>query len=154
LFLDADVELPLGFLEFFLKKIKDNKLDFATCKIVPKPNDLCSALYYATKNFLNKYFGYIQARASGQCIFIKKELFNKIGGYDITLVLAEEHDLAARAKKKGKFHFFTNIFVYNNPRRVKKEGCLKLFIKNGASELYRIFIGKIKKPLFNYDYEH
>jgi glycosyltransferase involved in cell wall biosynthesis len=153
LFLDADDVLEnKDFLKKFLKKIKKKKLDIATCKVLPIPNNTDAKFYYFLKNLGNKYFGYIRKHASGQCLFIKKELFEKINGYDASLLLAEEHDLVQRASKHGKFYFFMNLYIYNSARRVEKEGLLRLLLKNTYSEIYRLFGKKIKKKLFKYEF--
>jgi len=153
LFLDADdILADKDFLKKFLKKIKKKKLDIATCKILPVPEKTDAKFYYFLKNIGNKYFGYIRKHASGQCIFIKKEIFKKIKGYDESLLLAEEHDLVQRASKHGKFDFFMNISIYNSARRVDKEGLFRLLIKNTYSEIYRLFGKKIKKKLFKYEF--
>jgi len=153
LFLDADnIIKDKDFLMNFKNKINKNKLDVATCKVLPDSKKFSPNVYYFLKNYLNKYFGYIRKHASGQCIFIKKKLFKKINGYDESLLLAEEHDLVQRASKYGKFHFFLNIHIHNSARTIEKEGLLKILIKSGYSELYRLFGKKIKKKLFKYEF--
>jgi len=153
LFLDADdIIKDRDFLTNFLKKIRQRKLDIATCKVLPDSRKLSAKFYYFLKNYLNKYFGYIGKHASGQIVFIKKKMFEKINGYDESLLLAEEHDLVQRAARYGKFHFFMNIHIHNSARRIEKEGLFMILLKNGYSELYRLFGKKIRKKLFEYEF--
>lgn len=148
LFLDADTTLPDNFLEKFVTNSQN--FDLTSCKVIAKPNNYLIKLFYAAKNFLNKNF-FIR-RTSGQCIFIKKELFNRINGYDESLYLAEEHDLVQRAK--GKYKFFSDLFVYNSPRRFKKYGFWRTVFISSYSEIYRILFGKIRKKFFEYEFGH
>jgi len=154
LFLDADVIFKnQNFLKKFLKKIKQNNLDIATCKVIPDSKKLSHKIYYFIKNYGNKYR--FKKHVSGQCLFITKKLFKNINGYDETLLLGEEHDLAQRAVKTGaKYDFFMDLHVYNSPRRIEKEGFFKSLIKGGYSELYREFIGKIRKKKFEYNFDY
>ena len=151
LFLDADVILKdSNFLKNFLTKIKQNNSDIATCKILPDSGKFSHKIYYLIKNYTNRY--HLKAHISGQCVFIKKKLFNKIKGYDESLLLGEEHDLVQRAIKNNvRFNFFMDLAVYNNPRRLEK-GTLIILVKGAYSEFYRLFIAKIKKPIYKYDF--
>lgn len=152
LFLDADVILKdQNFLENFLRKIKQNKLDIATCKVLPNSKKLSHKIYYFIKNYGNKY--HYKKHVSGQCLFITKKLFKNINGYDETLLLGEEHDLAQRAiKNNAKCDFFMDLHVYNSPRRIEKEGTIKVLTKGAYSELYRLFVGKVRKKIFTYEF--
>ena len=154
LFLDADVIIKdKDFLKKFLNKIKQNNLEIATCKVLPDSKKKSHKIYYFIKNYGNKYR--FKKHVSGQCVYITKKLFNKIKGYDETLLLGEEHDLAQRAVKAGaKYGFFMDLHLYNSPRRIEKEGFFKSLIKGGYSELYREFIGKIRKKKFEYNFDY
>jgi glycosyltransferase involved in cell wall biosynthesis len=155
LFLDADVVLPDNFLKRFLEKIKKENLDFASCRIEPISNNLNHRFYYMLKNYGNFLANFIMMpHASGQCLFMKKELFEKIKGYDESLFLGEEHDLVRRAKKYGKGKLFMDIFVLNHPRRLEKEGTYRTLLKDFKSIFHRIFKGQIKHKLYNKQYGH
>jgi glycosyltransferase involved in cell wall biosynthesis len=136
LFLDADVVLPAGFLKRFLKKAKE--LDYASCRVEPLSGNMHHRFYYMLKNIGNYLPRLWTGRASGQCFFIRKKVFEKVNGFDETLVMGEEHELAARLKKfKGRF--FMDIFVFNHPRRLEKEGTYRTLAKDIYSEIYRAF---------------
>ncbi|MEM3374304.1 MAG: glycosyltransferase [Candidatus Woesearchaeota archaeon] len=152
LFLDSDVILPKDFLKNFLKKIINNDLDYASCRIEPLTNKNKIKFSFMLKNIGNKL---IPNHTSGQCLFVKKDCFNSINGFDEKLYLAEEHDFVERLnKRKFKGKFFFDTFVYCVPRRQEKEGTYRTLIKDIYSELYRIFIGKIKKPIYKKEYGH
>ena len=152
LFIDSDVIIkdPL-LLENFLKRAR--KYDLATCKILPLSNNFFHRGYYIVKNYTNKYLWIKRKHVSGQFLFIKKNLFKKLKGYDETLYLAEEHDLATRAYlENAKIGFFMDLKVYNSVRRINKEGFLIQTFKTLYSELYRFLFGKIKKKIIKYEF--
>lgn len=43
-------------------------------------------------------------RGGDQSIWVKRELFNKIGGYNANMLIMEEYDLLERLRQAGKFH--------------------------------------------------
>ena len=147
LFLDSDVLLPKMFLESFFEKSK--KYDYATCRIEPLTHNFEYRFFYMLKNYSN----YISRNhISGQCLLIKKRLFEKIEGYDGSLTLGEEHDLAKRLRKHGKGKFFMNIIAFNYPRRLEKDGMWPVLFKSTLSELHRFFIGPIRNGFMKQEY--
>lgn len=152
LFIDADIILQdKNHLKNFLKKSKD--YDMTTCKILPISNNLFHKIYYFIKNYANKFLFIEKKHVSGQFLYVKKIMFEKVKGYDESLILAEEHDLAQRVFKiGGKIGFFMDIYVMNSVRRIEKEGFLRQTFKTLYSEFYRAVIGKIKKKIIKYDF--
>ncbi|AJF61673.1 TPA: glycosyltransferase [Candidatus Woesearchaeota archaeon] len=151
-FIDADIVLAdKSFLKIFLEKIKKENLDIATCKVLPDSGRPDYRFYYFLKNWFNK--NNPMRHISGQCFFIKKELFESIGGYDETLQLGEEHDLVRRGlKHKARYKFLAGHSVINSTRRLEKEGFFRLLFKSACSELYAVFFRKIKRKLFDYEF--
>ncbi len=151
LFLDADVILPKGVIIKFIEKIKENNLDYATCRVEPYSDNLNHKFVYMLKNYGNKIFPH---HVSGQCLFAKKKLFEKAKGFDESLFLGEEHELARRFSKHGRGKFIMDFFVYNFPRRHEKEGTYKTLIKDIYSEVYRMVNGQLRHELYKKDYGH
>ena len=152
LILESDVVLPENFLSEFLDKFRSEKLDYSTCMVKSSSGILIHRLFFMIKNYSNLFACLFYPHVSGQCILIRKSLYNKIKGFDDSLYLGEEHDLAKRAAKHGKWKFFIDMFVYCSPRRVEKEGFLKIISKGLLSELYRLFIGPITHDNKIYEY--
>jgi rSAM/selenodomain-associated transferase 2 len=64
-----------------------------------------------------------------QCIFIRRNLFESIGGYG-TMPLMEDVDLMRRVKKSGGKITILNQKVYTSPRRWEKEGIIFCTLRN------------------------
>jgi glycosyltransferase involved in cell wall biosynthesis len=147
LFCDADIILPDGFLKKALKEIDEKKLDVAgtlqrPISVNKKFKDLKYKIIYGVANQWMKIMQYTPKPFMQSCIFAKKEIHEKINGFDETLIFGEDSEYAKRAKKFGKFGILNSDKVFISPRRFEEEGA-KLIFKN----LYFI-IGKI----FGYEF--
>jgi glycosyltransferase involved in cell wall biosynthesis len=148
LFLDSDVILPPNFLEVALKEMEDKKLDIATCFISP----ISSNPIYKIGTFFTNYLFLLASlrspHAGGYCIFVRKEIYEKIHGFDETLILGEDHDFVSRASKFGKFGFIKNIKINLSIRRLEEEGVIKTIFKYLLSEFQTLVFGKQKIKSF------
>ena len=83
-------------------------------------------------------------------ILVKRELFETLHGYDETITLAEDHDLARRAAKIAKFGLLRSVQLLVSDRRYKKDGWLSVGFKYFLCELHMIFIGPVRSDIFKY----
>lgn len=154
LFLDADVVLPTSFLERTIEEMNRRNLDITSCFVTPRsPLKLDKILH----QFANHYMRLTQKfhpHIPGCCIFIKRQLHQIIGGFDESILLAEDHDYVRRAKKAGKFAYLRCYKIPISVRRLSKEGRFKLALRYIAIELHLIFVGRIKKNIFNYQFNY
>lgn len=155
-FIDADTILPDNFFNNALEEFEKKELDIASFCLIPMPKRRISSLLLNV--FYNKpitLIGNILPHAA-MGILIKRDIFEKISGFDEDIKLAEDHDLARRAKKiaKAKFGIIktTNLFI--SDRRFKTDGWVKTFLKFLLCELHMIFIGPVKSDVFNYKFNH
>lgn len=152
IFLDADVVLPPSFLERTFTEMQKRELSIASCFISPMSHRKIDHLLH---QFANRYMKLTQKfypHIPGFCIFIKKTTHNAISGFDESLFLAEDHDYVRRARKFGKFGYLKSYKIPVSVRRLSEEGRIKLSLKYIAIELHLIFIGKIRKDIFNYKF--
>ncbi|WP_234567531.1 TIGR04283 family arsenosugar biosynthesis glycosyltransferase [Rhodohalobacter sp. 614A] len=64
-------------------------------------------------------------RFGDQSLFVKKELFQKVGGFDETLIVMEDQKIVRELKKRGKFRVL-NESVETSARRYKRNGEIRL----------------------------
>ena len=89
--------------------------------------------------------------SSGGVMFVEKNFFINIGGFDEKLFLGEDHNLVQKALSWGiRAKFLKNIKVKFSLRRMKKEGQLTTFYKFITSSIYILFKGDIKNKIYNY----
>jgi hypothetical protein len=94
--------------------------------------------FYNTYVFLLNKIGMGMGR--GECQIVKKEFFNKAGGYNENFPAGEDFDLYRRLKKFGKIKYLRNLTVFESPRRYREQGYTKVFwkwTKNSVSVFLR-----------------
>jgi len=127
-FVDADTILPPNMLERFLELMKNREIIGGSCRKIPQNRDVLDRIMYEFVNlstFLCSLFGV--GGAHGNCMLVRKDVFERIGGFNPKILVAEEQDLVRRAVKFGKFVFLLGLSVAENPRRVRRWGRLRLY---------------------------
>jgi glycosyltransferase involved in cell wall biosynthesis len=152
LFLDADTVLPEDFFEKALKEFKERNLDIASFCLEAKTESkfkkfLFDAFYNLPILFLEKFLAH-----GAQAILVKKEIFEKVGGFDEKIKFAEDHSFVRKAKKFGNFGILRKVRVFSSLRRFEKEGFLRTYLKYLLAEIYMIFFGDIKRKIFKYKF--
>jgi glycosyltransferase involved in cell wall biosynthesis len=152
LFLDADTILPEDFFERALKEFKERKLDLASFCLEPETKGKFKKfLFDVFYNFPILILEKILAHGA-QAILVKKEIFEKVGGFDEEIKFAEDHSFMRKAKKFGRFGILRKVRVFSSLRRFEKEGFLRTYFKYLLAEIYMIFFGDIKKDIFKYKF--
>ncbi len=152
LFLDSDLVLPDNFLKTFLDSFEKKNLDIAVCPILPNERKF-DKIAYRAYNFWVKKMQKVLAYAS-QVILVKKEIHEKIGGFDPEIRIGEDHIYARKAKKVAKFGFIETEPIVASSRRFKKDGAIRTCITYILSDIYMIFLGPVKKDIFKYKFDH
>jgi len=154
LFLDADVILPEKIFRKVLKEFKQRKLKIASFFLLPfgksKLSKFFFTLFYNLPVFL---FEKILPHAA-MGILIERNFFRKLKGFDENIKLAEDHDLARKAKKIGRYGILKSTKIFVSDRRFKKDGWLKTYSKYLFCEGYMILIGPVKSDIFKYKFNH
>jgi glycosyltransferase involved in cell wall biosynthesis len=152
IFFDADVEIEDNFLKNIREKIEQYNLDATTVWNRSKDGKFPGAFLLNLMNVNMSLFQKIKPAANGPCIIIKKELFEKIKGFDISIVFGEDFHLIQKAHKlHAKFMVFKTPILYVSTRRFEKEGLLLSLSKSLKAIAYQLFFGPIRKPLFKYE---
>jgi GT2 family glycosyltransferase len=89
-----------------------------------------------------------------QAILVKKEIFEKVNGFDESIKFAEDHNFVRRIRKLGKFGIIRSARILSSSRRFEKDGWISTYFRYIIAEIYMVFIGDIKKDLFKYDFGH
>jgi glycosyltransferase involved in cell wall biosynthesis len=152
LFLDADTNLPNNyFLEKTIAEFNFRKLDIAGFYLDFKSNKFFYKFYRRVYNGVATLAQWIKPLALGAGIIIKKEIHQKINGFNEEVYIGEDQIYAEQAAKYGKFGLIKSTKIFFSIRRFEKDGPWKLFFKIVYSTLYVIFFGPIKKKIIKYD---
>ncbi len=150
LFLDADVVLPKKFLEKTITEMSDKHLDISSCYVLPMSRLKIDAFLHKVVNYYFKLTKKFMPHIPGFCIFVTRQIHNKIKGFDESILLAEDHDYVKRARKVGRFSYLDSYKIPVSVRRLSEDGRFKIALKYVAIELHLIFIGQIRTDIFKY----
>jgi glycosyltransferase involved in cell wall biosynthesis len=152
LFTDADnIYLPEDFLKNLLEEFEKRKLDVASFPICPKGN-FFDKLAYGIYNYWVQLVQRFSAYATNS-VLIRRNIHQRVGGFDEEIKIAEDHFYAKTAKKFGKFGFIRTKMVLTSTRRFEKDGRLKTNLKYLIAGIYMFFFGPIKKNIFQYRFD-
>lgn len=150
LFLDADVKVPPEFVGNVHDEMERRYADLATCEIRPISDIGLDRALFSLANSVVRYTAKSEPRAPGFCIFCTKRLFDRVGGFDESITLGEDHDFLKRASKFRPMIWLYDSYMEVSVRRLEKEGRLGYAVKALQSDLYRNFVGEIR----NNEIEH
>jgi len=153
LFLDADnIYLPDNFLINLLSEFKKRNLAAASFTVYPKGNKF-DKFAYKLYNFWVKLTQRFFAFATN-AVLTKREIFEKINGFDEEIKIGEDHDFVQRASKIGKFGFIETEPVLTSTRRFDRNGRLKTYLTYLLAGIWMFFFGPIKSDIFKYRFSH
>lgn len=144
-FLDSDVRVPKKFVRNAYGEMQDRFIDLATCPFSPESSLKIDELIHDFANFYIRLNRTLDPHIPGFCLFSSKRLFERVGGFDETLRLSEDHDFAKRASLFRPIEFLDKTSIRVSIRRLRKEGRVGLSIKYFKAEVYRILNIKGKK---------
>jgi glycosyltransferase involved in cell wall biosynthesis len=157
LFLDADSVFADDFLDIMMSEFRRRGLNIATARFwINSWNlfDIIGAVIMLTYCALVAHTRH--PLAGGFCILVERAYHDKVGGFDPTYTLAEDHQYAASVVAAGgKFAYVYKTKIIFEMRRFIQQGRVKVFWKWMSSEWYRRTHGfKVDKD-FNYGFgEH
>jgi len=125
-FLDADVNVPQNFVNKILEVFSGTTVAGATCNVLLAQPKLQEAIFSRFYNLLIRASFGIKPHCQGKFLAVRKNCFLRVGGFDESMPCLEDHDLAFRLSKLGKFVFIKGLTVYEFPRRFRKHGLLNV----------------------------
>ncbi|MBU2214297.1 glycosyltransferase [Patescibacteria group bacterium] len=152
LFIDADTVLDDDSLEKFLKEFKIKNLDVATflLKSEGKFHNLSCQFLYNLPSLLTAKF----LPQAMNIILARKDIHQKVGGFDEGIKLGEELDYVRKIAKIGRFDVLKSAKIFVSPRRFKQDGWLTTWLKYFLCQLHMIFFGSVKSDIFRYRFNH
>ncbi len=75
----------------------------------------------------------------GECQFVRRSVFEHVGGYNERIVAGEDCNLFYRLHREGRIAYLNRLCVYHSPRRFRKYGYLRLnliYLREALSLLF------------------
>jgi glycosyltransferase involved in cell wall biosynthesis len=154
LFLDADVVLPIDFLQDILSEFKDKGYGVATCKVNPISDRKVDRFMHRCYNRFICVMADFLPFAPGFCILINHQSHDLIKGFDEAIMLGEDSEYVQRAGKIAKFGILKSQKIPVSVRRLDRDGRSNIAVKYILSGIYMCLIGNIKTNLFRYSFGH
>jgi glycosyltransferase involved in cell wall biosynthesis len=151
-FFDADVKFSKHFLQRAYNEMQERFIDLATCEARPLSNVPLDRIMHRFANMYLRLNQYTNPMAPGYCILIHSRLFERTGGFDETIKLAEDFDLVKRAAKLRPFRVLDSVHINVSVRRYRKEGRLAFMGHTLAVSWHRTFRGEITSDDFEYEF--
>jgi glycosyltransferase involved in cell wall biosynthesis len=154
LFFDADVSIPNDFLEIFMGEVQRRRLTLSTAQFSIQSHNLADILGL----YICRFWTWINQHSQhpivgGFCILAERSLHHKIGGFDPTYKLSEDHQYAAAMVQAGaRFGYILKTAVIFDMRRFNQQGKLKTFSIWIRSEIYRHTHGYRVDKDFDYNF--
>ncbi len=127
-FMDADTFLRSDALGRFDGLMKNEQVVGVSCRKVPQTRSFLDRSFYEFVN-ISTFIGckLSLGGAHGNCMLVRRSVFEQVGGFNPTIIVAEEQDLVRRVLKFGRYIFLLDYWVLENPRRLREWGRLRLY---------------------------
>jgi len=123
---NADTVYSPTWLEEMTKPIKGNVVG-SFGKLLPLDGNKTEELFAKTilHHLTTVTYKIKMPYAGAESMAMSKKAFDKVGGFDITLITAEDTELMKRLSKVGKVVYCPKAICYTSMRRVRKWGYAK-----------------------------
>ncbi|MCX7879503.1 MAG: glycosyltransferase [Ignavibacteria bacterium] len=112
-------------------------------KPFPEEENLKDKIFYFLHNNYVRFLNLLGiGMGRGECQIIRRSFFEKAGGYNPKIHAGEDFDLYFRLSRIGKVKYVDEIFVYESPRRFRKNGYLKTIFQWGLNAFFVMFFEK------------
>lgn len=151
LFLDADVTVPAHGIADAMTTAEKDRLDALSCWFVPdvtgwpvRFTHWLSAAYF----WLSTRLGW--AHSIGGFMLVRRQVHEAIGGFDETVLVAEDQDYALRISRVGRYAFVRRPAVVISARRFRSDGLFRASARWIGIEFHRMLLGEVRRPFFRY----
>jgi GT2 family glycosyltransferase len=154
LFLDADAILnDERFIEKGLQEAIVRGFTLAAPDIYLENGGALDRFGHHFYNWYVRLLGSLRPHVPGFCIFVTRAMFEKVQGFDPTVVFCEDQEFAIRAVRAGaRLGFLDSIEVGVTDRRMRRDGSIVVGLKLILAEMYMLFFGPIRTDLFRYHF--
>lgn len=123
LFLDADTTLKQDFLTHMNNAFNDKNVVSAVgyVRSYGRKRDRVTLRSYSEAV---RILSVLRPYMCGSCMAVRKNIFEKVGGFDENLYTAEDVDIGLKIRKYGKCKFIRNAIAFTSPRRLQNKGSL------------------------------
>lgn len=151
LFLDADVVVPPAALEQAVGIAEAGGIDALSCWFVPDSAGWrVRLMHWVTAGYFWLSTRLRWPHSIGGFMLVRREIHEAVGGFDESVIVAEDQDYARRISRVGRYAFVRRPRVVISTRRFRSDGFVRASARWVGIELHRILLGEVRRPLFRY----
>jgi len=152
IFADADIIFPKDFLRKGLSEFAQRKLGVASVmlNLEGRSYQMQMDIFYNIPIFLLEKI----LPHGAMTIIVARKVFDKIGGFDESVRIAEDLYFVRQAAKHTRYGLLHSVRIITTPRRYLKDGLLSTYIKFILVEFYMFFLGPVRSDIFKYRFDH
>lgn len=147
-FLDSDTLVPENFFDELSGVFRNPGICGVNCNVMPshhsRPTPKEKRFYRLWGKLRNISYRIKPCGTGDNGIIIRRDAFERTGGFDEEMRTMEDLDFIFRASKHGRFLFLDNLTLTENMRRIRKLGLLKFSTMYIYNFLFYIVKGKPK----------
>lgn len=149
LFLDADTALiDDDTLEKYIEEVEEKHADVAVACNYPLSHHWKDMAYFQAANLTTKVGKHIWPMAVGINLFCKRNIFEKLGGFDEKIKVGEDIEMVQRFAKKGFiYEVLEEPKIHTSVRRLRKEGRIRFVLMMINSFINHHIYGFHKNPI-------
>lgn len=153
LFLDADMEFrEADILGKYFQEVIKIKPDVAAATTLPDSSHWKDLIYFQVEDLVFKITQYFWPVVTARNLYVRREIFDKVGGFDEDLAVGEDTDLVQRiVKRGGRLIFLKTVKLHTSIRRVVREGRRNYALKMILFGV-NIFLRGRKKSTVEYEF--
>ncbi|MCL4365280.1 MAG: glycosyltransferase [Candidatus Marsarchaeota archaeon] len=142
-FTNADTRASPGLLKIYSRLFEDKSIVAASGPLLPLEKTtmfIRFGYWFASVVLAKLSFLMGMPAISGSNLAVRRSAFNKMGGFDESLVTYEDLDLVARLKACGSVKYVDTARVETSARRIVKWGLIRYILFNAGNVLrYNLF---------------
>lgn len=147
LFLDADTALiDDDTLEVYIKEAEEKHAELAVACNYPLSKHWKDKAYFEAANLTTKVGKFVWPMAVGINLFCKREVFEKLRGFDEKIKVGEDIEMVQRFARHGvRYEVLEKPKIHTSVRRLRKEGRIRFVIMMISSFINSHIYGYSKK---------
>lgn len=110
---------------------------------IPSEETLADKVFHGFYNSYVHLLSLLRIGAGrGECQVVRRDVFERVGGYRAKLVAGEDFDLLARISVRARVRFAREMLVIESPRRFRKFGYFRVLLSWTLNALSVMFTGR------------
>lgn len=149
LFLDADTALiDDDTLEKYIEEVEKKGATLAVACNYPLSKHWKDKAYFEAANLTTRVGKFVWPMAVGINLYCKRDVFEKLGGFDEKIKVGEDIEMVQRFAKKGvRYEVLEEPKIHTSVRRLRKEGRIRFVLMMINSFINHNIHGFHKNPI-------